>query len=154
MVVHIPLGPLDTKSSQPDLRHKVLAWPGAYCLILPKKLYKNGQEQKWISEAALDLLYNFHYRVDFLFAAGCGNRTASSPGRLLVNLGGVAAPLGINPAWFALLLAILKWLALGGPKGRKMTQTWHKPPKMGQCAGMCHLTISPRCAVPLGRRLP
>ena len=72
------------------------------------------------------------YRVDFLFAAGCGNRTASSPGRLLVNLGGVAAPLGINPAWFALLLAILKWLALGVPKGGKMTQTWHKPPKMGQ----------------------
>ena len=33
---------------------------------------------------------------------------------MLVNPGGVAAPLGINPPWFALLLLILTWLALGG----------------------------------------
>ena len=41
--MHVPLGPLDIKSSQPDLRHKVLAWPGAYCLILPKKCTKTGK---------------------------------------------------------------------------------------------------------------
>ena len=43
MAMHVPLGPLDIKSSQPDLRHKVLAWPGAYCLILPKKCTKMGR---------------------------------------------------------------------------------------------------------------
>ena len=40
--MHVPLGPRDTKSSQPDLSHKVLAWPGAYWLILPKKCTKMG----------------------------------------------------------------------------------------------------------------
>lgn len=42
--MHVPLGPLDTKSSQPDLRLKVLAWPGACWLILPKKV------PKWVGQ--------------------------------------------------------------------------------------------------------
>ena len=53
--MHVPLGPLDTKSSQPDLRLKVLAWPGAYWLILPKKVPK-WVGQKPIFQAALQSL--------------------------------------------------------------------------------------------------
>ena len=41
--MHVPLGPLGTKSSQPDRRHKVLAWLCACCLILPKNVQKMGR---------------------------------------------------------------------------------------------------------------
>ena len=61
MAMLLPLGPLDNKSSQPGLRHKELAWPGAYCLILPK-MYKKWVGPKWISEAALQSAQILQYK--------------------------------------------------------------------------------------------
>ena len=71
------------------------------------------------------------YRGDFMRAAGCGNRTAWCPGRLVVNPGGVTGPFGINLAWFALAALIRTWLVLGGPKGTNHAQA----PKRGQMCG-------------------
>ena len=43
--MHVPLGPLDIKSSQPDLRHKVLGLDGRLLLDFAKKCTKMGRSK-------------------------------------------------------------------------------------------------------------